>query len=147
MLKTKYWKLVVNTVTSTVKTIQKETNNVIYNSSPSFMHFCNHRFHLTPSWRCFKIYLKYHRAQQITLQVEFPRLLQKICNVVVLSHTPPRSVDSCLLFSIFRRLPHSLHSDKVGICLFTKDKNHSEMKVMLKENDVPVNKVWKFCVM
>ncbi|XP_029191869.2 ribosomal L1 domain-containing protein 1-like [Acropora millepora] len=38
-------------------------------------------------------------------------------------------------------LPHSLHSDKVGICLFAKDKNYSEMKTMLKENDVPVNKV------
>ncbi|KAK2571842.1 Ribosomal L1 domain-containing protein 1 [Acropora cervicornis] len=38
------------------------------------------------------------------------------------------------------RLPHSLHSDKVGICLFAKDKNYSEMKTMLKENDVPVNK-------
>ena len=39
-----------------------------------------------PSLKCFKIYLKYHFSQQIRLQVEFPRLLQKICNAAVVSH-------------------------------------------------------------
>ncbi|XP_074638605.1 ribosomal L1 domain-containing protein 1-like isoform X1 [Acropora palmata] len=61
-----------------------------------------------------------------------------------ISSISPRSLDGYLLFSIFRCLPHSLYSDKVEVCLFTKDTNYSEVKKMLKENDVPVNKVISF---